>query len=171
MTFQFLDFFEIGSKGVEVAKDRVSLYLARVFDPKVSGTRPCDTCPQVYRVEILEADGNNSLRLNFLQGGNRGEPGDAWGWNGPGRLTRNTYPSTRLTSGAASPVTIYDISVAEGLATVRLSSKEVHRTTMADALFGVGGRSLTAEELAYLDGMGNGNGQFDVGDLRAYLHR
>ena len=49
------------------------------IDPKVDSNRPCDGCPQTYMVELLEADGNNTLRLNFLQGGNRGEAGDAWG--------------------------------------------------------------------------------------------
>ena len=53
----------------------------------------------------------------------------------------------------------------------RLSSREVSRTQMADALFGAGGVGLTPEEVSYLDGKGNANGFFDVGDLRAYLYR
>ena len=61
------------------------------IDPKIGGNYPCSTCPQVYRVGMVEADGNNSLRLTFLQGGNRGEPGDAWGVTGPGRITSSTY--------------------------------------------------------------------------------
>ena len=140
-------------------------------DPKISGNRPCDTCPQHYRVELLEADGNNTLRLNFLQGGNRGEPGDAWGFAGPGRLTNSTYPSTRRTDGSASPVTIYEISLEGGQARVRLSTHEISRSELARPFLGSSGPSVSTEEVQYLDSHGNQNGQYDVGDLRAYLKR
>ena len=33
----------------------------------------------------------------------------------------------------------------------------------------MGGTGLTAEQVRYLDGLGNHNGVLDVGDLRAYL--
>jgi immune inhibitor A len=140
-------------------------------DPKVSGNRPCDTCPQRYRVELLEADGNDSLRRNFQQGGNRGEAGDAWGWAGPGRLTNSTYPSTRLTSGDPSPVTIYEISLDQGLARIRLSSVEIPRSRLVQGFLGAPGPGVSSEEADYLDSRGNGNGGYDVGDLRAYLKR
>lgn len=140
-------------------------------DPKVSSNRPCDTCPQVYRVELLEADGNDGLRLNFLQGGNRGEPGDAWGRVGPGRLTSSTYPSTRLTSGETSDVTIYRISVQDGRAHIELSSVELPRARLGQIFLGTPGPGLTPQEVDYLDSRGNGNGRYDVGDLRAYLKR
>lgn len=141
------------------------------IDPKIHTNRPCDTCPQVYRVELLEADGNNTLRMNFLQGGNRGEAGDAWGVTGPGRLMNSTYPSTRLTSGFRSPVTIYDISVEEGTAHVTLSSFAIPRSRLAQSFLGTLEAGLSQEEVGYLDSHGNGNGQYDVGDLRAYLYR
>jgi hypothetical protein len=141
------------------------------IDPKVGGNQPCDTCPQAYRVELLEADGNNTLRLNFLQGGNRGEPGDAWGVNGSGRLSNSTYPSTNLTSGTSSPVTIYDITVSGGVARVTLSSFELPRPRLAQPLLGSPEEGLSQEEMGYLDSYGNQNGQYDVGDLRAYLKR
>jgi M6 family metalloprotease-like protein len=140
-------------------------------DPKIGGNRPCDTCPQDYRVELLEADGNDSLRRNFLQGGNRGEAGDAWGWAGPGRLTNSTYPSTRLTSGAPSPVTIYEISLDQGVARVRLSSVEIPRSRLVQGFLEAPGMGVSVEEVDYLDSHGNGNGGYDVGDLRAYLKR
>lgn len=140
-------------------------------DPKVSGNRPCDTCPQQYMVGLLEADGNDSLRRNFQQGGNRGEAGDAWGWAGPGRLTNSTYPSTRLTSGAPSPVTIYEISLDEGVARIRLSSVEIPRSRLVQGFLQAPGMGVSAEEVDYLDSHGNGNGGYDVGDLRAYLKR
>jgi len=140
-------------------------------DPKIKTNRPCDTCPQHYRVELLEADGNNTLRLNFLQGGNRGEAGDAWGVAGPGRLTNNSYPSTRLTSGDSSPVTIFNISLEGGRAHIRLSTHEIPRSSLAQPFLGTTGAGLTPEEIEYLDSHGNQNGQYDVGDLRAYLKR
>ncbi|MFH1762968.1 MAG: hypothetical protein ABIF09_02145, partial [Gemmatimonadota bacterium] len=121
--------------------------------------------------ELLEADGNNSLRLNFLQGGNRGEAGDAWGVAGPGRLTNHSYPSTRLSSGSSSPVTIYDISTENGLARIRLSSVEVSRSRLAQPFLGTSGSGLSPEEVGYLDLHGNRNGRYDIGDLRAYLRR
>lgn len=140
-------------------------------DPKIKTNMPCDTCPQQYMVELLEADGNNTLRLNFLQGGNRGEAGDAWGVTGPGRLTNSTYPSTRLTSGASSPVTIYEISIEDGLAHITLSSVEVSKSRLAQTFLETSGSGLSPQEVEYLDSRGNQNGQYDVGDLRAYLKR
>jgi len=141
------------------------------IDPKIKTNQPCNTCPQQYMVELLEADGNNTLRLNFLQGGNRGEAGDAWGVTGPGRLTNSTYPSTRLTSGASSPVTIYEISIEDGLAHITLSSVEVPKSRLAQTFLETSGSGLSPQEVEYLDSRGNQNGQYDVGDLRAYLKR
>ena len=141
------------------------------IDPKISGNRPCDSCPQVYRVALLEADGNNSLRLNFAQGGNRGEPGDAWGVTGEGSLSYNSYPSTRLNSGEASQVTIYRIALENGEARIRLSSRALPTPSLVHDFLGTTATPLTAEEREYLDLYGNGNGQYDVGDLRAYLKR
>jgi M6 family metalloprotease-like protein len=140
-------------------------------DPKLPGNRPCDTCPQQYRVELLEADGNDTLRRNFLNGGNRGEAGDAWGVAGPGRLTNSTYPSTRRTDGTESPVTIYDISLSGGAALIRLSTHEIPRPNLARPFLLTSGPSVSPVEVEYLDSHGNENGQYDVGDLRAYLKR
>ena len=120
---------------------------------------------------LLEADGDNSLRLNFQQGGNRGEAGDAWGVTGPGSLTNNTYPSTRLHSGAASPVTIYDISLQGGMAYITLSSAAVSVSSLIQTFLDTSALPLTVEEREYLDSHGNQNGQYDVGDLRAYWYR
>ncbi len=140
-------------------------------DPKVSGNRPCDTCPQVYRVGLLEADGNDSLRRSFLQGGNRGEAGDAWGVTGPGSLTPNSHPSSRLTSGEMSRVTIYEVRVENGLAHLTLSSRVIAEDRLVQSFLGISGSPLNQEEISYLDRRGNGNGEYDVGDLRAYLRR
>ncbi len=140
-------------------------------DPRIRNNRPCDTCPQHYRVGLLEADGDNSLRLNFQQGGNRGEAGDAWGVNGPGTLTNNTYPSTRLHSGATSPVTIYDISLQGGMAYITLSSATISISSLIQDFLNTAAPPLTVEEQDYLDSHGNQNGQYDVGDLRTYWYR
>jgi M6 family metalloprotease-like protein len=140
-------------------------------DPEIPGNQPCAECAQVYRVGVLEADANNSLRLNFLQGGNRGEAGDAWGVSGLGELTHRTEPSTRTTWGWVSPVMITDIRIADGRAHLTISSAFLDRARMAQAFVQSGALPLTAAERAYLDWFGNGNGQFDVGDLRAYLKR
>ena len=141
------------------------------IDPKVSGNQPCATCAQTYRVSLLEADGNDGLRRTELQGGNRGEPGDAWGFAGPGRLSARTYPSTRLNSGASSPVTIYEISLEDGLAHITLSTAGINQASLLQEFLDSSATPLTDAERAYLDGRGNGNGQYDVGDLRAYLRR
>jgi len=140
-------------------------------DPRVPGNRPCDTCPQLYRVSVLEADGNDGLRLTFAEGGNRGEAGDAWGFAGPGKVTNGTRPSTRLNSGEASPVTIYRIALVGGEARVNLSTRAIPLGTLLEPFLGTGATPPTEEEETYLDSHGNGNGQFDVGDLRAYLKR
>jgi len=122
-------------------------------------------------VELLEADGNNTLRLNFLQGGNRGEPTDAWGVTGEGTLSYNSYPSTRLGSGERSQVTIYRIAIENGEAHIQLSSRALPTSSLVRDFLATTATPLTAEENAYLDLFGNENGQYDVGDLRAYLKR
>ncbi len=141
------------------------------IDPKVTGNMPCATCPQRYRVALLEADGNDGLRRTALQGGNRGEAGDAWGLQGAGRITNTTYPSTLLTAGGPSPVTIYQISLGSGVANLTLSSVAVSWASLLQELLGSSATPLTAAERDYLDDRGNRNGRYDVGDLRAYRRR
>lgn len=142
------------------------------IDPKISGNRPCATCPQRYRVALVEADGNFALRKSEKDGGNRGEAGDAWGRMGPQRLTPSTVPSTALQSGAKSDVTFYEVAVEGGVARVVVSTQAVSLDAMVrELLGGGGGPTLSAGEKAYLDAQGNRNGRFDVGDLRAYIRR
>jgi len=140
-------------------------------DPKVGGNQPCDTCSQVYEVELLEADGNDSLKRTFQQGGNRGEAGDAWGLSPPYRLSSRTNPSACLTSGAPSPVTVYGIELVDGRARITLSTLEIPGARLAHTFLESTGPGLTQEEEAFLDRHGNQNGHYDVGDLRAYLRR
>jgi hypothetical protein len=42
---------------------------------------------------------------------------------------------------------------------------------LSQPFLATGAVPLTADERQYLDRFGNGNGQYDVGDLRAYLKR
>lgn len=141
------------------------------IDMSIPGNRPCDTCAQIYMVGMLEADGNESLRHTFAEGGNRGEAGDAWGVTGPGTIAYNTNPSTRLNSGSASPITIDDISIVNGVAHVTVTAVVITAERLSQPFLLSGPSVLTADELAYLDRFGNANGEYDVGDLRAYLRR
>lgn len=156
--------------GFDAALPASGVLVYRV-DPDISGNWPCENCPQQYRVSLMEADGNNSLRRSFLQGGNRGEPGDAWGLVGEGRITPNTQPSTRLHSGDPSAVTVYRISLEEGLAKIRLSTRDIPIVSLTQPFLDSWATPPTPEEEEFLDARGNGNGSYDVGDLRAYLRR
>ena len=127
--------------------------------------------PQWYMVSLLEADGNSSLQRSFQEGGNRGEAGDAWGVVAPGRISSSTIPSTRLNSGDESPVTIHEISIVEGVASITVSSRIITTANLLQTFFTDLATPLTSEEEEYLDAFGNNNGQYDVGDLRAYLRR
>ncbi|NIN12943.1 MAG: hypothetical protein GTN62_07400, partial [Gemmatimonadales bacterium] len=52
-----------------------------------------------------------------------------------------------------------------------LSSAAIALDRLSQPFLATGAAPLTAEERAYLDRFGNANGQYDVGDLRAYLKR
>jgi immune inhibitor A len=140
-------------------------------DPTIPNNQLLWHEPQWYKVALLEADGNSTLQRNFAGGGNRGEAGDAWGASGPGRLSYSTVPSSRLNSGAASPVTIHEITVVDGVAHITLSTALVADASLVQTFLGTNATPLTAEEEEFLDVFGNNNGQYDVGDLRAYLRR
>ena len=141
------------------------------IDPGIPGNQPCATCAQVYRVALLEADGNESLRRNFADGGNRGEPGDAWGAARPGSIAYNTDPSTRLNAGWVTPVTIDSIWLAGGAAHVEVTTVVLDADYVSQPFLLSDPSALSAEERAHLDRLGNRNGMYDVGDLRAYLNR
>ncbi len=132
---------------------------------------PCQACEKVYRTALLEADGNSALLRTQLQGGNRGEPGDAFGATGPVQFTNSTNPSTRFNSGVPSGVTFYSIEIVDGVARIRLSTRAVPVASLLESFLNNGDEQLTDEEMSYLDTIGNGNGSYDIGDLRAYLRR
>jgi M6 family metalloprotease-like protein len=127
--------------------------------------RPCATCPRLYRVGLVEADGDGALLRTAQEGGNRGVAGDAFG--GTRILGDLTTPSIRLNSGAKSNVFL-EIAVTGGQARVRVSTlPEVVQERLLQPFLATGA-APTADEAAALDTFGNRNGLYDVGDLSAY---
>lgn len=133
--------------------------------------RRCRACPQLYRVALVEADANMGLITREGEGGNRGEAGDVFARNGPVQFSNATSPSTRLNSGAESPVTFYRIAVENGVATIRLSTTVVSLERLLEPFVANNATPLTSEDRDYLDSVGNDNGRYDIGDLRRYLQR
>jgi hypothetical protein len=76
-----------------------------------------------------------------------------------------------LNSGDPSELTLYSLSIDGGVARLNLSSRAIPSVSLLQEFLNTTFTPLTGEEKAYLDSKGNGNGQYDVGDLRAYLHR
>jgi hypothetical protein len=135
--------------------------------------RPCAECVPIYRVNLVEADGDSTLVKTFPQGGNRGEAGDAFGALGTGSLTTATQPSTRLDGGlgASSRVNIYEVTVVDNVAHLVLSTAPIAVDRVLGQFLLDDLNELTDAEKAYLDELNNRNGRYDVGDLRAYLQR
>ena len=131
--------------------------------------RRCRTCDRIYHVALVEADGNGTLVRLQDEGGNRGEAGDVFSVAGPQRLTNSTTPSTRLHSGAASHVSFYEIAIESGVARLVISTTTIPLASLLEPFVQGPATPLSTDDLVYLDAVGNKNGGFDVGDLRAYL--
>ncbi len=131
--------------------------------------RPCSGCPKEYRVALVEADANAGLVTPGLEGGNRGEPGDAFAWNGPVRFTGSTSPATTLNSGEPSSIAFSDIRLDGGVARLVLSTTTYALSALLGPFFPSVGGALLEEDIEVLDEAGNGNGRYDVGDLRRYV--
>ncbi len=140
-------------------------------DPTIAGNQPSQATRPWHKVRLEEADGNRGLLRTFPEGGNRGEPGDAWGALGPGRFSNSTEPATRLNSGSPTGVTFYDIALDGDVARIELSTIALALDRLLEPFLGTAATPLTVAEQEYLDTVGNGNGRYDVGDLRAYLKR
>ncbi|HEX2077760.1 MAG TPA: M6 family metalloprotease domain-containing protein [Longimicrobium sp.] len=127
--------------------------------------RPCATCPRIYHVSLKEADGDGALLRTAEEGGNRGVAGDVF--TGTRILSDATTPSLRLNSGEPSNLAL-SIVVAGGQAQVGLFRRTVFPQ---DRLLGpyLGTTPLTNEEQVAADLFGNGNGRFDLGDVRIHL--
>ena len=128
--------------------------------------RPCQTCPRLYKVGLVEADADSGLVRTAQQGGNRGVPGDAF--TGTRALTDNTVPSLRLNSGMRAGVAV-EIAVSGGQARVLVSTLPTVLRTPLLAPFLAAGTAPTQQEQTALDTFGNRNGRYDVGDLRSYV--
>lgn len=129
--------------------------------------RPCQTCPKVYPVSVLEADGNHALIKLAAEGGDRGAAGDAFVQGD--RLTNGSSPSVRLSNGDLSPVTIHAFAVTDSTATLTITTRSIPASALLERYLLTGATDLTAEQEAFLDAVGNRNGVYDLGDLRAYL--
>ena len=118
-------------------------------------------------VRLKEADGNSGLLRTFPEGGNRGEPGDAWGHEAEGRFTNYSEPSTRNNLGTATGIRFTDFALTGDVAHLTVSSVPIDR--LLQRFLGHAAEPLSAAEEEYLDAVGNQNGRYDVGDLRAFL--
>lgn len=127
--------------------------------------RPCPSCPRLYRVGLVEADGDSALIRSATEGGNRGAAGDAF--TGTRALNDATHPSLRLNSGAPSNLAL-SITVAGGQARIGVFRRpELPAGTLLGPYLGTAGPS--DDQQAAVDAFGNGNGRYDLGDVRAYL--
>ena len=85
--------------------------------------RPTRESDLPYRFRLLEGDGRNDLIRTHENGGNRGELSDllAFPGNAPS-LSAVTSPSTLLSDGSPSPVTIHRVAIGAGEASVWVST-------------------------------------------------
>jgi M6 family metalloprotease-like protein len=137
----------------------------------VETTRPfgrgCITCFPIYRVQLVEADGDSALLKRPVDGGNRGVAGDVF--DGHRTVNDFTRPWLRLNTGPRGNVHL-EIDVAGGVARVRVSTPPVVGTSaLVGPLLGTPADPPSADERAALDLFGNRNGGYDLGDLRAYM--
>ncbi|HVF40183.1 MAG TPA: M6 family metalloprotease domain-containing protein [Gemmatimonadaceae bacterium] len=130
---------------------------------------PPATAPRIYSYQLLEADGNGALVRLETDGGNRGEASDAFG-GARNFIDDTTTPSTRLNNGSPTWVRLSAMTVdaVANVARVTVSLAPARLTTEA-MVAALGLTPLASEDRTLLDTAGNGNGRFDVGDLRAYL--
>jgi immune inhibitor A len=128
--------------------------------------RPCATCQRLYRVALVEADGDDALQRTAQQGGNRGVAGDIFG--GTRMLGPATTPALLLNSGMRPDVMV-EMAVAGGQARIVVSTlPSLERATLLQP-FLASGTAPSPTDAEALDAFGNRNGRYDVGDLAAYV--
>lgn len=128
--------------------------------------RPCATCPRLYGVSLVEADGNGALLKTAVEGGNRGEAGDVFRQGSS--FGGATGVSSKANNGDATAIALTAIRLAAGAAEFRLTTV-FPREMLLKSLMNGAGEDLTPAEKATLDRRGNNNGRYDIGDFRAYL--
>ncbi len=127
-----------------------------------------------YGVALEQADGLDSLDMPLT--GNRGDAGDPW----PGSFARTefsfkTTPSTDRNDGTQTFIKVDQIQqltpLGGGAVSARITFGTAPALATADVVEHLIGMTmpLSADALAYLDIMGNQNGQFDVGDFLAWV--
>lgn len=121
-----------------------------------------------YRVKLIEADGNEALLRTAVEGGDRGVAGDAFGNLTARSFNIGTTPAAELNRNGPSDLNIHSITLADGVARLDLTTEPIPFARLLDGFMDREGPGLTADEEALFDGYGNGNGQFDIGDLRRY---
>jgi immune inhibitor A len=132
---------------------------------------PCADCERLYPFLLVEADGRGDLLRTSLEGGNIGEASDMFGATGPVSFTNYTNPATHLNSGDPSVVSFYRIAIEGGVAAISLSTSPTSVERLVEPFLQGGAVPLTDPEKEFFDSLGNDNGRYDVGDLRARLRR
>lgn len=127
----------------------------------------CNQCKRIYRVGLLEADGDGALLRTHLEGGNRGVAGDMF--TGRHTLDDHSTPSLRQNSGLPSNVRIEMEVLGDRARLIVSILPDVLSTRLLSPLLGSAGGPPSADEQAALDAFGNRNGRYDLGDLRAYM--
>jgi hypothetical protein len=107
--------------------------------------RPCATCPRLYKVGLVEADGDGALIRNAQEGGNRGVAGDIFG--GTRTLDDHGSSNLRLNSGADANVSL-EIRVEGAVARVFVSTLPEVASAALLSPFLVVGQAPTAQEQA-----------------------
>ncbi|HEX6036618.1 M6 family metalloprotease domain-containing protein [Longimicrobium sp.] len=129
--------------------------------------RPCATCQRIYRVSLVEADGDGALIRTADEGGNRGVAGDVFA--GSRTLGPTTTPALLLNSGARADV-LLEMDMVGGQARIRVSTLPVlDRGVLLQPFLATTGTAPSATDGEALDAFGNRNGRYDVGDLAAYV--
>ena len=126
---------------------------------------PCATCPPEYAVALVEADNDGALLRTHEQGGNRGVAGDAF--TGTRTVTDADFPLLRRNDRRRSHLRL-DFVVSADVARVRVSILPVVERARLLAPF-FAGAGLAPQEAEAYDFFGNGNGRYDLGDLRRFL--
>lgn len=126
----------------------------------------------VQGVALVQADGLNELRTPG--GKNRGDAGDPWpGATGASLFSPTTNPAALDNQGRVAGVVLDSIRQLEPMGAVGFRFSVIPPGGVTLTLVWVtdellGHPTLGTAQRAYLDSLGNGNGQFDVGDFLAY---
>jgi M6 family metalloprotease-like protein len=126
----------------------------------------------VHGVALAQADGLDELRA--AGGKDRGDAGDPWpGTTGASRFAPTTNPPAQDNQGRDAGMALDSIRQLEPMGAVgfRFSLIPPGGVTLTlswvtDEL--LGHANLGPTQLAHLDSLGNGNGEYDVGDFLAY---